>query len=165
MHAHTHTDFVSCFFPLFQWWPLSLFITFDLIITVGFPGGTTVQNLPANAGDTRDRGSIPGAWEILWTKSLVGYSPWSLREVDMTAQQQSSPSKNKQTNKQNLNGKGSGGPSSLCWISSITALLHLTGLKDLQPQKNSRNIWGLFYCYMSSKHWTYFNVLAKDIHV
>ena len=27
----------------------------------GFPGGAVVKNLPANAGDTRDRGSIPGS--------------------------------------------------------------------------------------------------------
>ena len=26
----------------------------------GFPGGTVVKNLPANAGDARDAGSIPG---------------------------------------------------------------------------------------------------------
>ena len=26
----------------------------------GFPGGSVVKNLPANAGDTRDAGSIPG---------------------------------------------------------------------------------------------------------
>ena len=26
----------------------------------GFPGGSVVKNLPANAGDTRDVGSIPG---------------------------------------------------------------------------------------------------------
>ena len=26
---------------------------------MGFPGGTVVKNLPANAGDTRDAGSIP----------------------------------------------------------------------------------------------------------
>ena len=57
------------------------------------PGGAVVKNLPANAGDTRDAGSVLGlrifprigngnplqysAWEILWTeKSLAGYSPW-----------------------------------------------------------------------------------------
>ena len=28
---------------------------------MGFPGGTLVKNLPANAGDTRDVGSIPGS--------------------------------------------------------------------------------------------------------
>ena len=27
----------------------------------GFPGGTVVKNPPANAGDTRDMGSIPGS--------------------------------------------------------------------------------------------------------
>ena len=62
MHTHTHRFcFFLAFFPLFQWWLLSLFIIFDLIITRGFPGGTMVKNLPANAGDTRDKGSIPGS--------------------------------------------------------------------------------------------------------
>ena len=28
----------------------------------GFPGGSMVKNLPANAGDTRDAGSILEAW-------------------------------------------------------------------------------------------------------
>ena len=28
---------------------------------MGFPGGTVVKNPPANAGDTRDMGSIPGS--------------------------------------------------------------------------------------------------------
>ena len=27
----------------------------------GFPGGSVVKNLPANAGDTRDLGSVPGS--------------------------------------------------------------------------------------------------------
>ena len=27
----------------------------------GLPGGTVVKNLPANAGDAGDRGSIPGS--------------------------------------------------------------------------------------------------------
>ena len=27
----------------------------------GFPGGTVVKNLPANAGDTKDSGLIPGS--------------------------------------------------------------------------------------------------------
>ena len=30
------------------------------MIYMGFPGGTMVRNLPANAGDARDVGSIPG---------------------------------------------------------------------------------------------------------
>ena len=37
--------------------------------TVGFPGGTVVKNLPANAGDARDEGSIPGCKR--W-----GLDPW-----------------------------------------------------------------------------------------
>ena len=28
---------------------------------IGFPGGTVVKNLPANAGETRDSSSIPGS--------------------------------------------------------------------------------------------------------
>ena len=69
---------------------------------MGFPGGTVVKNLPANAGDTGDSGSmIPvserspgvgngnplqysylenpmdrGAWR--------GYTPWGYKESDMT---------------------------------------------------------------------------------
>ena len=51
---------------------------------MGFPGGSVVKNLPANAGDARDANSIPGsgrflgeemathssilAWEIPWTE-------------------------------------------------------------------------------------------------
>ena len=27
---------------------------------MGFPGGRVIKNLPANSGDTRDLGSIPG---------------------------------------------------------------------------------------------------------
>ena len=33
---------------------------YELILTWGFPGGSVVKNLPANAGDTEDVGSIPG---------------------------------------------------------------------------------------------------------
>ena len=69
-----------------------------LILTVGFPGGSMVKNLPANAGDT---GSIPGlgrspgrmeiqgmethssilAWEIPWTEEPGGLHPWRHRRV------------------------------------------------------------------------------------
>ena len=34
----------------------------------GFPGGTVVKNLPANAGDTGDAVSIPGLVKIPWRK-------------------------------------------------------------------------------------------------
>ena len=59
------------------------------IVFMGFPDGSVVKKkLPANAGDSRDVGLIPGsgrypgggngnilAWEIHGQKGLVGYSP------------------------------------------------------------------------------------------
>ena len=58
------------------------------IDTMGFPGGSVVKNLPANAGDARDVNSVPGsgrsfgeematsssilAWEIPWTEESGG---------------------------------------------------------------------------------------------
>jgi len=69
-----------------------------LAIDKSFPGGTVVENLPANAGDSRDAcgfdpwvGKIP--WRRKWQptpvflsgeahgqRSLVGYSPWGREE-------------------------------------------------------------------------------------
>ena len=65
-----------------------------MLVTIedrGFPGGTSGKELPANAGDVRDVGSIPGlgrspenemathssilAWKSNGQRSLVGYSP------------------------------------------------------------------------------------------
>ena len=59
-----------------------------------------VKNPPANAGDLRDAGSIPGlgrsrggghgnplqysCLENRGQRSLVGYSPWGLKESDAT---------------------------------------------------------------------------------
>ena len=59
-------------------------------------GALVVKNLPANAGDMRDVGSIPGsgrspeggmathssilAWRIPWTEEPAGYSPWGRKE-------------------------------------------------------------------------------------
>ena len=60
-----------------------------------------VKNLPVNARDTRDVGLMPGSgrfpWKRVWQsipvflpgkshrqRSLVGYSPWSHKELDMT---------------------------------------------------------------------------------
>ena len=56
-----------------------------------------VKNLPANAGDTRDTGSIPGLvrspWRRKWQPTPVflpgefhGQSPWSLKESETTEQ-------------------------------------------------------------------------------
>ena len=68
---------------------------------MGFPGGTVVKNLPANAGDARDTGSILGSGRsakgrhdnlLQYTclenphkqRSLEGYKPWGHKELDMT---------------------------------------------------------------------------------
>ena len=64
----------------------------------GFPSGTSVKNPPANAGDIRDTGSIPGlgrslvgghgnplsilAWRLQWIKDPGRYSPQGHRESD-----------------------------------------------------------------------------------
>ena len=66
----------------------------------GFPDGSVVKNLPAKAGDIRDRfdpwvGKVP--WRRAWQptpvflpreshgqRSLVGYSPWGCKESDTT---------------------------------------------------------------------------------
>ena len=53
-----------------------------------------------STGDAEDMGSIPGsgrplekemathssilAWEMSWTESLLGYSPWGSKELDTT---------------------------------------------------------------------------------
>ena len=66
-----------------------------------FPGAAVLKNPPANAGDTRDTGSIPGSGRSPGVtngnplqnlclkkspgqKSLVGYSPWGFKESDTT---------------------------------------------------------------------------------
>ena len=67
---------------------------------LGFPGGASGKNPPANAVDIRDMDSIPGkitwrAWqptpiflpgESRRQRSLVGCSPWGHKESDMTEQ-------------------------------------------------------------------------------
>ena len=62
-----------------------------------------VKNVPANAEDTGDSGSIPGSGRFPWRRewlptpvflpeefhgqrSLVGYSAWGCKELDMTEQ-------------------------------------------------------------------------------
>ena len=70
-------------------------------VALGFRGGTGGEkNLPANAGDIEIQvwplgGEDPLeegmathpsilAWEIHGQRSLVGYSPWGCKELDMT---------------------------------------------------------------------------------
>ena len=56
---------------------------------MGFLDGTVVKSPPANAGDSTDTGLIPGSGRSPaggngnWLqRSLVGYSPWGLKELD-----------------------------------------------------------------------------------
>ena len=68
---------------------------------MGFPGGSGVKNPPANAGDARDVGFIPGLGRIpgkgngnplqyscledsMDRGALFGYSPWGHKESDTT---------------------------------------------------------------------------------
>ena len=68
---------------------------------MGFPGGASGKEPAANTGDIRDTGLIPGSgrspggghgnplqYSCLENshgqRSLVGYSPWSLKESDPT---------------------------------------------------------------------------------
>ena len=72
---------------------------YSVIHKMGFPGGSEIKNLPANAGDMGDAALIPSsgrssgegntthssilAWRIPWTASLVGYSPWGSQKVGL----------------------------------------------------------------------------------
>ena len=63
----------------------------------GFPAGAVVKNPPANAGDSRDVGSVPGlgrspekeiathssifAWKIPWTEEPGGLQSVGLQRV------------------------------------------------------------------------------------
>ena len=70
---------------------------------MGFPGGSVVKNPPVNEGDTGDIDSIPGSGrcpgirngnplqyflsrKFHGKRSLVGYSPWCHKDLDMTKQ-------------------------------------------------------------------------------
>ena len=74
-------------------------------LSMGFPGALMVKNLPADAGDVRNMGSIPGMGRspgedlLEWLpnpiflpgkshgqRSLVGSSPWGHKELDTTEQ-------------------------------------------------------------------------------
>ena len=70
----------------------------ELVITLqGFPGGSGAKKPPANAGDTRDSGSVPGqegplekemathssilAWGSPWTEELGGLTVQGVPKV------------------------------------------------------------------------------------
>ena len=64
------------------------------------PGDTVLKNPPANAGDKRDTGLIPGSgrssgggngnassiltWRITWAEEPGGLRPWGCKEPKMT---------------------------------------------------------------------------------
>jgi len=66
-------------------------------VVLGFPSGSVVKNLPANAGDARDTGSILGcedplekemathssilAWKIPWTEEPGGLQSMGSQRV------------------------------------------------------------------------------------
>ena len=87
---------------LSKWWLcISVSDLQQILIRLGFPGGSVVKNTPANAGDTEDVGSIPALGRIPGggngnplqdsrlgkshgQRSLAGYRLWDRRESDMT---------------------------------------------------------------------------------
>ena len=63
--------------------------------TTGFPNGLVVKNLPANAGDTEDRGLIPGLGRSL-EKEMVTHSSicaWKIPRTEESGRPQSMGSK------------------------------------------------------------------------
>ena len=90
---------ISCYSYSVSNWRIPDFLPLEmghLAITKECPGGAGVKNLPANAGDTKDVGLIPGSGRSLGEgngnplqysylekssrpRSLVGYSPWGHR--------------------------------------------------------------------------------------
>ena len=75
---------------------------------MGFPGGSGGKNPPANAGDARDVGFIPGLGRIpgkgngnplqysclensMDRGALFGYSPWGHKESDTTEKTHTQP--------------------------------------------------------------------------
>ena len=72
-----------------------------LVLDMGFPGGSRVKNPPTNVGVTREAGLIPRSgrfpgggnrnplqysWKSDCQRSLVSYSPWGHKELDVTEQ-------------------------------------------------------------------------------
>ena len=99
--SYLHNPLIACFLAnLFAFLPCSDNSVLSLFCHRGFAGVSAVKNPPANAGGARDTGLIPGlrrssgggnaihfsilAWEIHGQRSLVGYSPWGRKELDIT---------------------------------------------------------------------------------
>ena len=87
-------------YSIAYWWKNQREVVWlSLWYGTGFPGGPVVENLPANSGDTGDVGSIPRSGRSLngrqpspvflpgkshGQRSLMSYSPWGHKELDMT---------------------------------------------------------------------------------
>ena len=88
-----------------QFWALKLLLSSGVLKGgVRLPRGLVVRNLPANAGDARDTGLIPGlgrypgvgnsvhssitVWKIPWTEEPGGHGPWGGKESDRTEHSQ-----------------------------------------------------------------------------
>ena len=55
----------------------------NIQLVMGFPGGAVVKNLPANAGEAREVGSIPGSGRFPWRKKwlpTLGFLPGESHE-------------------------------------------------------------------------------------
>ena len=82
---------------------VALFLVFkgaSKLFSMGFPSGTVVKNLCANAGDVRGMSSIPGSgrspgegngnhssiltWIIPWPEEPGGQSPWDHKQLGTT---------------------------------------------------------------------------------
>ena len=69
----------------------------SIVLKKGFPGGSVINNLPANAGDVGsipELGRFPGEGNgnslqysflkiFYGQRSLTGYSPWGCKELDI----------------------------------------------------------------------------------
>ena len=91
---------ISWLFHLFSGQSLKIINASTYSWIMGFSGGAVVKNLPANAEDARDTGSIPGqedplekemaihscilAWRIPWTVKPGGLQSMGLQRVRHT---------------------------------------------------------------------------------
>ena len=50
-------------------------------LKTGFPGGSVIKKLPANAGDIRDAGSTSGSWKRLVTINSVTLSVLAMESI------------------------------------------------------------------------------------
>ena len=104
LHLFNQENLRSIFHFVIHWIQTDALPNKDVIVEVqGLQLILVVKNMPANAGDIRDLGLIPGSGRSPWRRpgnplqysclenpheqrSLAGYSPWGHKESDMTEQ-------------------------------------------------------------------------------